>query len=229
MRVEQSHGHDPRALGSEESPSAACTIEPFISMCHDLANESGSSMPASSASRAYDRADVLEVRRARLSDRIVQIGDLEQDVDERAALEVVAVKPLVEDVEDREQLLLGSRPSPSTPRPRRTRASSAARVAGGRRARGPAWCGSVDRASSARRRPSSGSPRSRRRGCRASRRARTQPRECAHGCASVDSCLVAPRSSQATNSGADVPTVTVASSAPVSSTRVTNPLSPSRP
>ena len=38
----------------------------------------------------------------------VSSSELEQDVDERAGLEVLAVKPLVEQVEDRQQLLLGA-------------------------------------------------------------------------------------------------------------------------
>jgi len=37
----------------------------------------------------------------------VRLAKLEQDVDERAGLKVLAVKPLVEQLEDREQLLLG--------------------------------------------------------------------------------------------------------------------------
>jgi hypothetical protein len=37
----------------------------------------------------------------------LRVGDLQQDVDERAALEVVALELLVEDVEDREQTLAG--------------------------------------------------------------------------------------------------------------------------
>src|SRR5215216_2728041 len=58
-----------------------------------------------------ERPYVREVQRARTADRMIPVGPLEQDVDERAALEVVAVKPLVEGVEDREQLLLGRLPA----------------------------------------------------------------------------------------------------------------------
>ena len=47
---------------------------------------------------------------ARLADRMLEIGRLEQHVDERATVEAVLVEPLVEDVEDREQALLRSRP-----------------------------------------------------------------------------------------------------------------------
>ena len=49
---------------------------------------------------------------ARAVERAVGIADLEQDVDERAALEIVAPEPLVEHVEDREQLLAGLRCPP---------------------------------------------------------------------------------------------------------------------
>ncbi len=64
--------------------------------------------------RAYDGADVLEMPRTRASDGILEIAGLEQDVHEGATLEVLTVEPLVEEVEDREQLLLGRRAA--TPR-----------------------------------------------------------------------------------------------------------------
>jgi hypothetical protein len=41
----------------------------------------------------------------RLPDRVLAVVDLEHDVDERAALEVVAREPALERVEDREQAL----------------------------------------------------------------------------------------------------------------------------
>src|SRR4029079_943548 len=53
--------------------------------------------------RPQHRADVLEVIRTCASDGMTEVGRLEQHVDERAALEVVTVEPLVEEVEDREQ------------------------------------------------------------------------------------------------------------------------------
>src|SRR5262245_20478556 len=56
-----------------------------------------------------DAADVREMQRARRADRAVEVGRLEQDVHERAAFEVVALEALVEQVEDREQRLLGRR------------------------------------------------------------------------------------------------------------------------
>ena len=56
---------------------------------------------------AHDRADVLEVDGARGTDGVLEVGGLEQNVDERAALEVVLAEPLVEGVEDREQSLFG--------------------------------------------------------------------------------------------------------------------------
>ena len=60
----------------------------------------------------HDRADVLE-----MSDRGPARGmlgaHLEQHVDERAGLEVLAPEPLVEGVEDREQLLFRGRASAS--------------------------------------------------------------------------------------------------------------------
>ncbi len=43
--------------------------------------------------RAKDVADVLEVNRARLADRMGEIARLEEDVDERAAVEAVLVEP----------------------------------------------------------------------------------------------------------------------------------------
>ena len=55
--------------------------------------------------RLDDRADCCQVIGARLPDRGLPVVHLEQDVDERAALEVVFLEPLVEEVEDREQLL----------------------------------------------------------------------------------------------------------------------------
>ena len=92
------------------SPSAAETIEPFIRMCHERANESVSRMPASPArrrtiDRMFSRYWTLAV-----ADRVVR-AHLQHDVDERARLEVVASKPAVEGVEDGEQLLLRGRPT----------------------------------------------------------------------------------------------------------------------
>jgi hypothetical protein len=57
--------------------------------------------------RAQDRADLLQVDCARPTYRMLSVGSLEEDVDEGAALEVVLAEPFVEDVEDRQQLLLG--------------------------------------------------------------------------------------------------------------------------
>jgi hypothetical protein len=47
------------------------------------------------------------------ADGVVEVAELEEGVDEGAAFEVVALEPLVEQVEDREQLLLRCCPAPS--------------------------------------------------------------------------------------------------------------------
>jgi len=52
--------------------------------------------------RAHHRAYVFQMRRACLPERIVQIAGLQKHVDEGTSFEVIAVKPLVEDIEDRE-------------------------------------------------------------------------------------------------------------------------------
>jgi len=49
---------------------------------------------------------------ARPTYRMLSVGSLEEDVDEGAALEVVLAEPFVEDVEDRQQLLLGCGAAP---------------------------------------------------------------------------------------------------------------------
>ena len=51
---------------------------------------------------------VCEVSGAGVADRVFAIGGLEEDIDEGAALVVLLLKPVVEDVEDREQALLGA-------------------------------------------------------------------------------------------------------------------------
>src|SRR5438105_9614129 len=48
--------------------------------------------------------DIGEMDRACLSHRVARVEHLEQDVDERAALEVIPLEPFVEDVEDGKQL-----------------------------------------------------------------------------------------------------------------------------
>ena len=50
------------------------------------------------------RSDVRQVHDACLADRVVDVVELQQRRDERAALEVVAGEPLREDLEDRQQL-----------------------------------------------------------------------------------------------------------------------------
>src|SRR6059058_5737287 len=68
-------------------------------MYQDCTKESAALSPASSAKRR-----TIE----RICSRWRMLAtQLEQDVDERAGLEVLAMKPLVVDVEDREQALLG--------------------------------------------------------------------------------------------------------------------------
>jgi hypothetical protein len=57
---------------------------------------------------AHDRPDVREVLGAGVADRVFAVAGLEQDVDEGAALVVRLLEPVVEDVEDREQALLGA-------------------------------------------------------------------------------------------------------------------------
>ncbi|MEZ5123157.1 MAG: hypothetical protein R2736_16535 [Solirubrobacterales bacterium] len=49
--------------------------------------------------------DLREMCRGGTVDRIIAIGVLEQDVDERAALEARSTEPLVERIEDRQELL----------------------------------------------------------------------------------------------------------------------------
>ena len=83
-----------------------------MSTCHDLENDSTSSIPACSASRRTTERMFSRCAALAFPTGSSEIGDLEQDVDERAALEVVAVEPLVEDVEDREQLIPRSGTSP---------------------------------------------------------------------------------------------------------------------
>ena len=58
-------------------------------------------------------ADVLEVSRLCAGD-LVAVGsvELEEHVDERAPLEVLLMEPLVEEVEDGQELFLGGVPSP---------------------------------------------------------------------------------------------------------------------
>lgn len=58
---------------------------------------------------ANDGANVLEVVGARSADGVLEVAELEQDVDEGAAFEIVAVEPLVEQIEDRKQLRNGGR------------------------------------------------------------------------------------------------------------------------
>ena len=59
------------------------------------------------AERTDDRADVLQVEGRSLPEAMaVAAAELEQDIDERAPFEVVALEPLIEEVEDREKLLL---------------------------------------------------------------------------------------------------------------------------
>jgi len=54
---------------------------------------------------ADDGADVLQVPHAGPARRMLD-AHLEEDVDERARLEVLAAKPIVEDVEDRQEAVL---------------------------------------------------------------------------------------------------------------------------
>ena len=133
------------------SPSPAATIEPFIRMCHWRAKPSGSAMPAAAARLATKSRMLGEVVAAGAVERMGGFADLEQDVDERAAFEVVAPEPRVEGVEDREQSLawvVGAlldfmlKPAPW---------SSAAPGARGRRARARPWTGSAGRGSCGRR------------------------------------------------------------------------------
>jgi hypothetical protein len=63
------------------SPSLAWTIEPFIRMCHESANECGSRRPGFLGACLYDRADVLEVGGGRPAERVdLGAAELEQDV-----------------------------------------------------------------------------------------------------------------------------------------------------
>src|SRR4029450_7368425 len=57
---------------------------------------------------ANDRSDVLEVLGAGVADRVFAVAGLEEDIDEGAALIVLLLEPVVEDIEDREQALLGA-------------------------------------------------------------------------------------------------------------------------
>ena len=96
-------------LAASASPSPAETIEPFIRMCHECANCSGSRSPASRASVAMIERMFSRWTALALPIGVLAIVHLEQHVDERATLEVFALEPLVEDVEDRQQLLLRRR------------------------------------------------------------------------------------------------------------------------
>ena len=79
-------------------------------MWNDRANSSAIAQAGLVGESAEDGADVLEVLGARTAHGMVEVRRLEQDVDERAAFEVRAVKPLVEEVEDREEPLVGLAP-----------------------------------------------------------------------------------------------------------------------
>jgi hypothetical protein len=57
---------------------------------------------------AHERPDVREVSGAGVADRVFAIAGLEEDLDEGAALVVLLLEPVVEDVENREQALLGA-------------------------------------------------------------------------------------------------------------------------
>ena len=59
--------------------------------------------------RAEHDPDVLKMLRTGPADGVLEARGLEQNVDERAPLEVVAVEPLVEEIEDREQAVLRGR------------------------------------------------------------------------------------------------------------------------
>ena len=65
------------------------TIEPFIRMWKERANAAGSRKPASSASSANERPDVLEMAHAGVPGGVLG-AHLEEHVDERARLEVLA-------------------------------------------------------------------------------------------------------------------------------------------
>jgi hypothetical protein len=63
------------------SPSVAETIEPFMRMCQERANDFGLGQSGLFGEAAYDRADVLQVHDARPA-RGRRGAHLEQDVDE---------------------------------------------------------------------------------------------------------------------------------------------------
>ena len=75
----------------------------------------GVAQPGLEREVANDGADVLEVVGARAADGVGEAAELER-CDKGAAFEVVAMEPLVEQVEDREQLLLRGSPAPPWPR-----------------------------------------------------------------------------------------------------------------
>ena len=104
------------------SPSPAETIEPFMRMCHCRAKWSGSATPASAASSATKLADPGQLVAARLVDRVLAVVELEQGVDEQAALEAAAPEPGVEHVEDGQQAVRRQLGAARAPRPPATAA-----------------------------------------------------------------------------------------------------------
>src|SRR2546428_454919 len=58
---------------------------------------------------AQEDPDVGQMRRGRPPDRVARLEHFEKDVDEGAALEIVALEPLVKHVENREQAVAGGR------------------------------------------------------------------------------------------------------------------------
>src|SRR5207237_7372227 len=59
--------------------------------------------PGALGENAQEDPDVAQMTNGRQPRRAVSLDGLQQQVDERAALEVLALKPLVEDGEDRQQ------------------------------------------------------------------------------------------------------------------------------
>jgi len=92
-------------FAASRSPSVAETIDPFIRMCHERAKESVSLRPASSARRRT--TDRMFSRCWIAASPAGCSGPTSSN--EGAGLEVVAAEPVVERVEDGEQLLLRGR------------------------------------------------------------------------------------------------------------------------
>ena len=91
------------ALAAWRSPSCAQTIDPFMRMCQRRAKLRGRRSPRLEQAPQGTRGSPRGAR-PWLVERAGAVIDLQQDVDEGAALEDLSLEPVVEDVEDREKV-----------------------------------------------------------------------------------------------------------------------------